>query len=92
MAFIVAMVTSADAGGADPDTIQVVLITTWVSSNGSNLNATGVLSIPATASADQINAMTRQKAIEVVAAAPNGITVGPTDVVRVFGGAVPNVS
>lgn len=62
----------------------------WSDDQDSNHEAGGNVVVSATASAAEINEAVRSAGIAL--AAQHGVTVGPGDVVRLFGGARPNVS
>jgi hypothetical protein len=82
----------ADANIASPEFISVNIQVTWTDPQNFNRSAGGDLLVPATASAEAINAAIRTRGIDLAAAAPNGVSVGDGDVVRIFGGALPNLS
>lgn len=78
-----------DVNMSSPDDIAVSMNVTWVDHTGSNRSASGDLITPL-ASAAGINDEIRTKGTAIAIA--HGVTVGADDVVRIFGGAVPNVS
>lgn len=90
MAHLVIHVT--DANIVSPDMMSVNLQITWVDADSFSRSTITDVVLSATASAAAINEAVRSAGIAAAAAAAHGVTVGPGDVVRVFGGAVPNIS
>jgi hypothetical protein len=90
MAYLIVNVESAQGWGINPDLMLVHATVSWVDANTNTQQAGFDLPMPATSSAETINEAVRTQAVATAAA--HGITLGPTDVVRVFAGAVPNIS
>lgn len=90
MANLVIRVTEAVI--ANPGTISVSIQVTWTDAIGFNRAAGTDVTVSATAAAAAINEAIRSAGVALAAGDPHGVTVGPGDVVRVFGGAQPNVS
>lgn len=88
MASLAIEVTGSNASG--PGFFNVSINVSWVDEQGAGRSAGVDLLVPVTASAEVINAAIRARAIDLAAA--HGAVVGPTDVVRAFGGAAPNIS
>lgn len=90
MANLVIHVDGANAAG--PGLTSVSITVSWVDAEGFNRSIGGDATVAATASAEDINEALRVFSIELAAAAPHGVTSAAGDVVRIFGGAVPNIS
>lgn len=81
-----------DVNAVGGDNFSVSINVTWVDDQGSGRSASEDVAVSAVDSAEAINAAVRSHAIALAAGDAHGVTVGHGDVVRIFGGAVPNVS
>lgn len=90
MANLVIRVTEATIVG--PDIMSANIQVTWVDAAGFGRSAGTDVTVSATAAASVINEAIRFAGVALAAGDAHGVTVGPTDVVRIFGGAVPNIS
>lgn len=82
----------ADANIAAPEFISANIQVTWTDADGFNRGAGTNVVVPANAPASAINDAIRSAGVALAASAAHGVTVGPNDTVRIFGGAVPNIS
>ena len=80
---------AANVGG---DAISVSIQVSWVDAAGFGRSSGTDVTVSATAAAAAINEAIRSAGTSLAAADAHGVTVGPSDVVRIFGGAVPNGS
>lgn len=90
MANLVIRITEAVIAG--PTTMSVSIQVTWADAAGFNRSVGTDVTVPATAAAAVINAAVRDAGIAAAGADPHGVTIGSDDVVRIFGGAVPNIN
>jgi hypothetical protein len=73
-----------------PDAFQINIQVSWVDPAGFVRSGGTEMPVPIAASAEVINEAIRIKGIQIAAA--HGFVLAAGDTVRIFGGAVPNVS